>query len=155
MDDIHCIPSTLLAMFIIVVGGNASNQHIANLILTWSMHHVGIPTHASSIVMPWMIVADGDDRGSELTQLWGFPFGIPCQLRRKRVGNQSDTLATQLEAGVAKPGNFHDSFAFPNKFGRGLLSSPEFYCTIRMGVLQGGREHFVLLDLLNRFYSFI
>src|SRR6266700_2474704 len=98
MNNIHRVPSTLFTMFIIVVRGNASNQNVANLIFPWSMHHISIPTHTSSIVMPWMIVADGDDRGSELTQLWGFPFGIPCQLRRKRVSNQSDTLATQLEA---------------------------------------------------------
>jgi hypothetical protein len=43
-----------------------------------------------------------------------------------------------LKARMAKPGNFHVSnIRFTNKFGRGLLSSPEFYCTTRMGVPQG------------------
>ena len=51
--------------------------------------------------MPGMIVTDGDDGGIDLTQR------VP-RLRRKGISDQSNILATQLETGVAKPGNFHN-----------------------------------------------
>src|SRR5581483_6566934 len=102
-------------------------------------HNPRIPAHAHSIVMAWMIVADGDNRGGNLTQP-----GSVCgaSLGRKRISNQGNALALDLKARVAEPGNFHLlTNRFSQKFRRGLmLSSPECYCTTGIDVLQ--EEHY-------------
>src|SRR5579883_2556413 len=104
VDDINGIAAKLLAPLIIVIGGDAGNQNVADLVFSRPPHNPWIPAHAHSIVMAWMIVADGDNRGGNLTQ----PGSIcGASLGRKRIGNQGDALALELKARVAKPGNFH------------------------------------------------
>jgi hypothetical protein len=51
-----------------------------------------------------VVVADCDNGGGKFTQ----PGNVSgASLRRKRIGNQGDTSALELEARMAKPGNFH------------------------------------------------
>src|SRR5579883_3413227 len=143
VDDINGIAAKLLAPLIIVIGGDAGNQNIADLIFSRSPHNTRIPAHAHSIVMAWMIVADGDNRGGKLAQ----PGSVcSASLGRKRISNQGNALAFELEARVAEPGNFHLlTNRFSQKFRRGLmLSSPECYCTTGIGVLQG--ENFLVFS---------
>src|SRR5579875_295204 len=131
MDDIDSISTLLLTAFVIMKRGHARNQHVADLILARPAHHTRIAAHALRIVMPGMIMTDGDDGGMNLAQRVAL-------LRSKRVGNQGNILATQLETGVAKPEYFHYyvSLLLYNKFGRGLQSSPEPYCTTGSTLLQ-------------------
>src|SRR5579883_2861844 len=135
MDDINGVAAKLLAALVVVIGGDAGNQDIADLVLSWPPHNPRIPAHAHSIVMARMIMADGDNRGGKLTQP-----GSVCgaSLGRKRISNQGDALALELKARVAKPGNFHLlPNRFSQKFRRGLmLSSPECYCTTGISVRQ-------------------
>src|SRR2546428_7617629 len=123
VDHVNCVASALLTAFIVVVGGNANDQHITYLIFTGATNDVRLATHPGGIVMPWMIMTDGDDRGVDLTQPSGLPLWEVCQLRRKGIGNQCNVLATQLEASMAKPGNFHlFKCRFSHKFGRGPIN---------------------------------
>src|SRR5579883_960354 len=132
VDDIDGIAAKLLAPLVVVIGGDAGNQNVADLVFSRPPHNPWVPAHAQRIVMAWVIVADGDNRGGNLTQ----PGSIcGASLGRKRIGNQGDALALELKARVAKPGNFHLlPNRFSQKFRRGLmLSSPECYCTTGIG----------------------
>src|SRR6266487_3623290 len=118
-------------MFIVVIRSNASDQNIADLIFARTTNYSWFTIYTTCKVMSGMIVADSDDGGTYLAQR-------VAKLRRERVSNQGNILATQLKARVAKPGYFHVLFnRFSHKFGRGLLSSPDFNCTTGISVLQG------------------
>src|SRR5712692_804616 len=129
VDHVNRVASALLTAFIVVIGGNANDQHITYLIFTGATYDVRLATHPGGIVMPWMIMTDGDDRGVDLTQPSGLPLREVCVAPRfivggrKGIGNQCNILATQLEASVAKPGNFHlFKCRFSHKFGRGPIN---------------------------------
>src|SRR5579875_1799620 len=100
MNDINGVAPQFLPAFIIVVGGNAGNQDITDLIFARTAHNIRFPSDALDIIMPRMVMTDGDDGGIDLTQR-------VARLRRKGIGDQRNILATQLKTGVAKPGNFH------------------------------------------------
>src|SRR5579883_1457047 len=147
VDDIDGIAAKLLAPLVVVIGGDAGNQNVADLVFSRPPHNPWVPAHAQRIVMAWVIVADGDNRGGNLTQ----PGSIcGASLGRKRIGNQGDALALELKARVAKPGNFHLlPNRFSQKFRRGLmLSSPECYCTTGISVRQG--DYFPIFSASTR-----
>src|SRR6185312_17269354 len=100
MNDINGVTTKLLATFIIVVSRNAGNQNITDLIFSRATYNPWLPSNTLGIVMPGVVVTDGDDGGIDLTQR------VPW-LRRKGIGDQSNILATQLETSVAVPCNFH------------------------------------------------
>src|SRR5579884_508222 len=100
MNDINGIAPQLLPAFIIVIGGDAGNQDITDLIFAWAAHNIWFPRNTLNIIMPGMVMTDGDDGGIDLTQR-------VTRLRRKGIGDQRNIFATQLKTGVAKPGNFH------------------------------------------------
>src|SRR5207237_3801281 len=106
VDDVDGVAPAFLATFVIVVGGDAGDQNVADFILTRATHHTWIASDARHVVMSWMVVADGDDGGTD------FPQGA-LGLRREWICDKTYIFATQLKAGVAQPGYFHFyNFAF-------------------------------------------
>src|SRR5271167_4505861 len=156
VDHVNRIASSFLAAFIVVVGRDADDQHITDFIFTGAAYDVRIAAHRGGIVMPRMVMTDGDDGGVDLTQPSGLPLREVCQLRRKGIGNQCNVLATQLEASVAKPGNFHlFKCRFSHKFGRGpinVLARILLYHTDRCST---SLQNLVLVIISQLLYSMV
>ena len=68
VNDIDRVPAMFLPTFIIVIRGYAGDQHVANLIFAGATHNTRIAADALDIIMPIMVMADGDDRGIDLAQ---------------------------------------------------------------------------------------
>ncbi len=102
VNDINRIAPAFRATFCVVVGRDACNQHVADLVFSRAAHHARIPVNAFYKVVAGMVVTDGDDGGSDLAQLERFPLGLSW-LRRKGIGYQGNIFATQHEARVAEP----------------------------------------------------
>src|SRR5260370_35888853 len=106
MDDIDSIAAKLFATLIIMVRGDTSNQNVADLIFSRSLHNARITPYAQNIIMAWVVVADSHNRGRGLSQPGGFS-AWRTRLGREWISNQGYILAPQLKARMAKPGYFH------------------------------------------------
>jgi hypothetical protein len=106
VNNINSVASILLPTFVVVIGCNTGNKDITDFILPRTTYSPWFPPYAHDIVMPWMVVADGDDGGVDLAQAVCVPLRGSL-LRRERVGDQGNIFATQLKAGVAQPRYFH------------------------------------------------
>src|SRR5947207_15904297 len=93
MNDVDGIATMLLPSLIVMIGSDAGNKHITDLILARTLYHTWIPIHGHDIIMPRMIMADCDDGGADLTQLVQFSR-CGALLRRERVGDNGNMLAT-------------------------------------------------------------
>src|SRR5579872_4246307 len=85
MNDIDCVAPALLSMLLIMIRGDAGNQHVADLVFAGAAHHARIAHDARSIIMPGVVMADGDDGGSDLAQRVSW-------LRRERISDQGNVL---------------------------------------------------------------
>src|SRR5437660_928987 len=63
MNDIDGIASEFDAAFVIMIGSNAGNQDITDLIFAGTAHHTRITSNALGKVVSGMIMADGNDGG--------------------------------------------------------------------------------------------
>src|ERR1700730_17911440 len=76
VNNINGIASAFRAALRVVVGGDAGNQHITDLIFAGAAHHTRIPGNGFREVMAGVVMTDGDDGGVDLAQLVRFPLGL-------------------------------------------------------------------------------
>src|SRR5581483_6979820 len=74
VDDIDRVATLLLPMLVVVIGGDACDQHIADLVFARPSHHIGFTPDPHDIVVTGVVMADGDDRGVALAQSRRLPL---------------------------------------------------------------------------------